>query len=434
MALRLIRGDSQYLSRTTDLLDHNSSYTIAGWFRHESLAVAHGYIQIGVTAGDWDNSDTVHINSSEAIRCYAAVGGSFTQGTGSQVLSDGVWYHIALVRSSATDLTVYVNGVSEVAVSIDVTGRSATAIWHIGSFEGGSYASTRLFGLKAWQRDLTAAELTSEMRQAMPIGRRNLHGVWPFLVNNRANDYSGNGRTWTENGTPTNAEPPDVAFGAPEPLISVAAGSVSYTLSAASGTFTLTGTDVDLDADRRVVGGSGAFSLTGIDADLDADRRVVGGTGSLALTGQDVDLDADRRVTADSGSFTLTGTNVSLVHGRTIPGGSGTFTLTGTVVDLDADRRVVGGNGEFVLTGTDATLTHTTAGYTITAESGTFTLTGTDVDLISFGAVAAVITIGNWSVPFDVLEGSEIRFRIEGPAATNILVRVVAQFRERLFP
>ena len=67
----------------------------------------------------------------------------------------------------------------------------------------------RCAGLKAWTAALSAGELTLEMDGVCPVRTSNLYAWWPCLSDaTRAQDYSGNGRHWTEVGTLTNEDPP----------------------------------------------------------------------------------------------------------------------------------------------------------------------------------------------------------------------------------
>jgi hypothetical protein len=127
---------------------------------------------------------------------------------------------------------------------------------------------------------------------------------------------------------------------------------------------------------------SGSFSLTGIAANLTASRRLTADTASFSLAGQDAGLIASRRLTADAASFTLTGNDASLLTSRRITADAASFALTGIDAGLFASRVIAAAVGEFVLTGNDATLDYSGAvgpTYTLTAVSGSFALTGNDL-------------------------------------------------------
>jgi hypothetical protein len=163
----------------------------------------------------------------------------------------------------------------------------------------------------------------------------------------------------------------------------------SRLLSAASGTYTLTGQDVSLLRGLLLAADSGGFTLAGQDVGLLASRLLGADSGSFTLAGQDVTLTYNPltgyTLTADSGSFTLTGQDVGLLASRLLGAGSGSFTLAGQDVGLLASRLLSAASGAFTLAGQDVTLTYSGAGapdYTLTAESGSFALAGQDVSLL----------------------------------------------------
>ena len=158
------------------------------------------------------------------------------------------------------------------------------------------------------------------------------------------------------------------------------AGGGGATLTADSGTYTLTGTAATLKADRKLAADSGSYAITGTDVSLKLGRKLTAESGTYTVNGTDVSLTAGRKLTADSGTYALTGTDVTLTYqpagGYTLALDSGSYTLTGTAATLKASRKLTADSGTYALTGTDVTLTR---GFKITADSGTYTLTGSNV-------------------------------------------------------
>src|SRR5690606_11236086 len=85
---------------------------------------------------------------------------------------------------------------------------------------------------------------------------------------------------------------------------------IGKTIDVETGVYTLTGQDVDVDADRKLYPFAGVYTLTGQPVDLDADRQLHVETGVYTLTGQDVDVDADRKLYPFAGVYILTGQDV----------------------------------------------------------------------------------------------------------------------------
>ena len=69
-----------------------------------------------------------------------------------------------------------------------------------------------------------------------------------------------------------------------------AASGASYTITAAVGTFTLTGNAANLKADRKITAAVGTYTLTGNAANLKADRKIVVGLGTYTLTGNTANM------------------------------------------------------------------------------------------------------------------------------------------------
>ena len=152
-------------------------------------------------------------------------------------------------------------------------------------------------------------------------------------------------------------------------------------LSASSGSYSLTGTGVDLNRGYDLGADSGAYTLTGSAATLTASRDIQAASGTYTLTGTDVDLIRAYRMAADSGSYALSGTDVALTYTTVgaygLVADSGSYNLTGSSVSLLAARDIQASSGTYTLTGSDVSLVF---GRYLAAESGTYTLSGTDVD------------------------------------------------------
>lgn len=142
-----------------------------------------------------------------------------------------------------------------------------------------------------------------------------------------------------------------------------------YTLVAAAGAFTLTGIDATLQAIRTMAADVGAFTLTGL-ATLQK-ISMLASLGTFTFTGIDVIFQAVRKLTADVGTFTLTGVNAILAWGRYMTADAGSFIVTGLATLQKISMRA--SVGTFTLTGVNATLQ---AIRTMIASAGTFVFTG----------------------------------------------------------
>lgn len=170
-------------------------------------------------------------------------------------------------------------------------------------------------------------------------------------------------------------------------LTGVAAGlKAARKVAAATGAFNLTGQAVSLKAARKLPASPGAFALTGINATLTytpAGTKLIASPGSFTLTGQPAALRVTRKLALASGPFALSGQAAGLRYGRVLSAGSGSFALTGNTASLRAARKIVAAKGSFVLTGFAAALSKTgTSTYALTCNPASFLLTGYDASLI----------------------------------------------------
>jgi hypothetical protein len=90
--------DRIYIQGSSDFMFGTDPYTIEGWFKTTSTSPQHLW--------DFSTGDSVGINGS-TIYLY---NGSNIQNSGSGVIPQNVWFHVALVRYSQSLSKVFVNG------------------------------------------------------------------------------------------------------------------------------------------------------------------------------------------------------------------------------------------------------------------------------------------------------------------------------------
>jgi len=221
MAVRFDAAADRLL-RTTDLLDYNAAYTWMAWVYLVSdlNAVSTFWCANNDTANnrDWVKTDI----DGTTLELIATIGGTGTAVPGTN-LSVATWYHIAVVRESATSLKAYLNGVLDITNTRDVTGRTAATRMEHGAFRStnANPSDSRVDRIKAWSAALTLEEVQAERWLIRPQRTANLYGFWPTFpgATERMLDYSGNGRAWTEAGTLTDEDPAPVDWGAQSPRI-----------------------------------------------------------------------------------------------------------------------------------------------------------------------------------------------------------------------
>lgn len=201
------------------------------------------------------------------------------------------------------------------------------------------------------------------------------------------NTYSSPVATWTESGTSGSQ------VNAWMDYTSGGGGGPTYTLTAESGTFALTGAAAGLIRGRRLQADAGSFALTGAAATLAYGRRLVADAGTYTLTGAAAGLIYNRRLDAASGAFTFTGADATLIYtpvgGYTLVAESGSFTFTGQPASLVYGRRLQADAGSYALTGADVSFRYNRR---LVADAGAYSLAGSDATLTYSGGV--VVTTG----------------------------------------
>lgn len=140
----------------------------------------------------------------------------------------------------------------------------------------------------------------------------------------------------------------------------------------------------------------GAYSLTGTATGLTAARRLTLSVGSYALTGTATGLKKGFNLPAAVGSYSLTGTATSLRLARRQVEAVGSYTISGTATGLKVARRLSAAVGSYILTGTAANLVYTPATKVLSAAVGSYALTGTAATLRAARRLAA--SVGVYSI------------------------------------
>jgi len=220
MAVRFDETVGKRLYRTTDLLNYNAAYTVAFW----------GYpISLGSSDTTFSTMGS-SISSAGVDLCQLFLGsgrvglyihnGSSDAGAAGAVVTMNTWYRIWIVRASATSIVFYLNGTGTSPITLDVSGRGASAAMGLGNtYYSGSWIGeeidARMANVKIWSAALSVAELKTEDRSMRPRRIANLYGWWPIFPGSgeRVRDYGASGRDWTEGGTLTDEAGPPVPWG-----------------------------------------------------------------------------------------------------------------------------------------------------------------------------------------------------------------------------
>jgi hypothetical protein len=164
-----------------------------------------------------------------------------------------------------------------------------------------------------------------------------------------------------------------------------AGGGGTYTLAAASASFSVTGNATGMKAGRQLAAATASFGITGNATALKRGYALPAVQATFAITGNASGLKTARRMTVAPASFSLTGIDATLTYAplaKILQATSASFTLTGNATGMRLGRRLAASPGVFGLTGQAVTL-KTARRMPISA--GSYALSGQEVGLIKAG-------------------------------------------------
>lgn len=376
----------------------------------QSTGVTYGGVSLATDAA-WEANDT--LNEGGTCRAYY-LGASVPTGAQTVVVSrantiDHV-YAVAITVTAASDTEVYTAGV----VLLEEDGTLAEQ-----SVTDGSPGtdSLRFAGGAFGHADVPAAGASSTAVHSIDIGVRVAAAVRETTAGqgSRSVGFSD-------------------ALSDDRAVVHLAVRETySYTLTAAAGTFTLTGNATGVTAQRSLTAAQATFTLTGTATGLLAARSLPAALGTFTISGPDTGLTAQRLLTADAGACTLSGTATGLTLARLLTASAGAFVLTGVDATLTysgtTGYTLTAAAGSFALTGQAATLA---AARLLTAGAGTLTLTGVDAALtaarlLTAGTGAVTLTGADAGVYYGrYLAGGAGVFTLTGNAATLTAARLLS--------
>lgn len=135
---------------------------------------------------------------------------------------------------------------------------------------------------------------------------------------------------------------PYQVFQSPQRLLVASTTPAGATLTAAQGSYTITGNAATLRVARKLAAAAGAYTLTGNPIVMRVARRLIAAKGTYSITGNPANLVKSaagmRTLSATGGSYTITGSAATLRVARRLVAEPGAYTITGFAV---ADRVTV---------------------------------------------------------------------------------------------
>ncbi len=161
------------------------------------------------------------------------------------------------------------------------------------------------------------------------------------------------------------------------------------TLTADSGSYSLTGSAASLLLKRQLAAAAGSYALTGTTANLKVGKKVAAAAGSYQVSGVNASLLHGWKVAAAAGSYSITGQTASLLHKWILGASAGAYNITGSVVGLlkPGNKILAADAGSYSISGQAASLLHK---WIATALSGSYSINGQSANLKLGRKVAAL--------------------------------------------
>lgn len=159
---------------------------------------------------------------------------------------------------------------------------------------------------------------------------------------------------WTSGGTDGQWAAMGIAFRAD-------AGGTAYTLTAANGTYSLSGQAATLLKSKTVAANNGSYTLAGQAATLQKTRILIAAQGAYSLAGQAATLLKSKLMTAANGAYSLAGQAATLTYtaGHVLVGSAGSYSLAGQSATLLKTSVLSAQTGSLSLAGQNALLHYT---------------------------------------------------------------------------
>lgn len=190
---------NKWLSRTTGtILDYNSPYTVALWFRYVVSNDKRPSVFLAAR-GVFDNPDRLKPDWFNGV---AQVEVNGTDAAGSTAMTNNTWFWLTYRRTGAAAVQLYVNNVLEATNTVDTTGRAAALQMAVSGYADGTEAANNfeVAYIKAWSASLTTTQMSDQQYLTTPITTTGLFGDWRLQTGALGTDSSSNGYDFTVNG------------------------------------------------------------------------------------------------------------------------------------------------------------------------------------------------------------------------------------------
>lgn len=372
---------SGYILKNQTLIA-NYPFTMACWIYPDVVNIE----QAPLALIDKDSVNSyfcdLHVYPNGTCGLRAFNGSVYEETTPAGAISASTWTHLCGVYTSATSRSAYKNGGTKTTTTTSVTlGNLDRVLTGAMQFQGQSILQPyngKTAEVAVWDVALSDAEVTILALGVSPRLVRPASLKFYFPLVRDIVDYRDSTSPTTLNTSVF--DHPRVIYSRGGFSPGVPSSITSYTLTADSAAYTVSGTAASLERSLKLVAASASYAITGTAASLKIARKIVADAAAYTCTGSPATLRITRRIDAASGAVACTGTTASITIARMLPAAAGSFAVTGTAAAVKIARRIAADSGSFAWTGFDAGFSSSN-NKTIIAENGSFVCTGTNAAL-----------------------------------------------------
>src|SRR5205085_12006710 len=135
-----------------------TALTIEYWFKGTSCTSAVRIQPGGYIVAGWSNPP-IHIISDD----QGTGNGLRVDATGTSVIYNGSWHHVAMTWQQGGSFTSYLDGVVQATRAAGSNALTITGILQIGSLNGGELTNGSLDNVRIWTVSRTQAQLKADM-------------------------------------------------------------------------------------------------------------------------------------------------------------------------------------------------------------------------------------------------------------------------------
>jgi len=380
-------NSTEQATLSTKGLSGSTSRSAVFGFKHEALTGStsaapefHGWGTVNSAGQVW----APRINSSGLLNVLRV---SVVSGTriGATVVADG-GFHACGYSEGTGDVSgvkFYIDGVEDTYSTTSAralnTSDSSVSIgyneWGGNSFSGNGDKEGKIYYQFIWNRDLSESEHKDLARDPYQLVKAKTPPVYFTLASSGGLTLAAGSGSYTFTGSSVNLER-------------------GLALSADSGGYSYSGTGSDLSKGSVLALDSGSYTYIGTNTDLLRSLSLGADSGAYTYSGTAATLTftgaGSFELAAESGAYTYSGSEGSLLAGRNLAADSGTYSYTGTAATLSHNMFLVADSGAYSYSGANAALT---ASLTLSVDSGKYAYTGTSAVMAVSGQVVFGVTM-----------------------------------------